>query len=713
MENRSIKSTWTDTGSANTWSPTALFCESCQAYLGATQAVCPRCGSPRSTPLPTRADQPLWRGELAGAAFGSPLVAGELLLFVSGDRRQGWLTALDRRSGARRWQFRAAQSLKSGLALAEGRVYFASRGLIPGAAQLYCCDLATGQRLWSQEICGGGSPPVLAGSRLYLGCEDGYLRCLDARTGEPLPGWSLEIPAGRVWQARAAERLALVCANGQVYWLPLDRACRKLPEAWELGGAATSPPVVADGWLYAGLEGGQLAALNLQNGARRLLAQGLGGVVAAPAVDGQTLFVGGMDHSLRALELPSGVERWQARFEHAIAAAPLACGGLVFCTAHDGALHAIEAASGDLAWNFPLDASHTPEFGSPQLADGVIYIGGANGQAYALPWRLGRYEWAAGWLEKAGCLDAAAECRALEGDFSQDIQTRQRAHRAAADNWRRAGQAENSAQLWLALDQHALAAEAFQTAGLHWRMQDSARAAGFFAQAAHLYFNLHQRQAVNECTRALASCACLPYVSLQPINLGKSIQWEQGELTLRVTNEGRAPMTGLRMWIGGALKSVVEARIPEVLLPGQMWRIPLTVIPTQAHSALEIEIEYPSAAPEYPLLRGMLAIDIQAIEPPKPPVQFGDVGMIRLTIGGETAEGLRIIARDVGVMRSESGIGEATIAGDVGAVSAHNGINQANIAGDVGVVSAHNGINQATIAGDVGLASGVTKPHGE
>jgi len=648
-------------------SPSALFCPACQAYLGATAAACPLCQSPRAGALPARPDQPLWRGDFRGAARGRPLVAGDLLLFASGERRQGCLTALDRHSGESRWRFQSAHSLESGLAVAEERVFFASRGLLKSGAQLFCRALETGARLGKPGTCGGAwSPPIVAGMRLYLACEAGWLHCLDARTGKPMPDWSLNIPAGRAWLARHNEQLALVGAAGQVYLLPLDRARGRLPKAIELGGAVTGMPTVANDWLYAGLEGGQLAALNLQDERQRWRLAGVGKLVAAPALDGQTLFIGGMDHSLRALEIPGGGERWQARFNHAIAAPPLAAGGLVYCAAHDGALHVFEALSGQPAWDFQLDAPDTPELGSPQLAEGVVYIGGANGQAYALPWHLGRYDWAAGWLEKAGWRAEAAECRALQGHFSQDLQTRQRAHQAAAENWRLAGQAEKSAHLWLALGQNALAAEAFQTAGSHWRMQDSSRAAGFFAQAAHLHFILHQREAVNECTRALASCAGLPYVSLQPVNLGKSVQWAPGELTLRVTNEGRAPVTGLRMWIGGALKSVVEARIPEVLMPGQMWRIPLAITPTQAHSALEIEIEYPSAAPEYPLLRGMLALDIQAIEPPKPPVQFGDVGMLRLTISGETAEGLRIIARDVGVMRSESGIGEATIAGDVG-----------------------------------------------
>ena len=57
-----------------------------------------------------------------------------------------------------------------------------------------------------------------------------------------------------------------------------------------MGAKLTSPPAIAHGWLYAGLEGGQLGALDLRSGQKRSLSEGHKGIVAAPAVAGQRLF---------------------------------------------------------------------------------------------------------------------------------------------------------------------------------------------------------------------------------------------------------------------------------------------------------------------------------------------------------------------------------------------------------------------------------------
>jgi hypothetical protein len=54
----------------------------------------------------------------------------------------------------------------------------------------------------------------------------------------------------------------------------------------------------------------------------------------------------------------------------------------------------------------------------------------------------------------------------------------------------------------------------------------------------------------------------------------------------------------------------------------------------------------------------MLAVELQAIEPPNRPIQIGDVDMLQLPIGGLASEGLQIVTRDIAFMGSYGSIAE-------------------------------------------------------
>lgn len=99
-----------------------------------------------------------------------------------------------------------------------------------------------------------------------------------------------------------------------------------------------------------------------------------------------------------------------------------------------------------------------------------------------------------------------------------------------------------------------------------------------------------------------------------------------------------------------------------------------------------MEIEYDSGQPECGPLRGMLAVTLEAVEPPQKPLQTGDVGTLQLIVAGTTAEGLQIATRDVGVMRSSGDIGAVTVAGNAGGVYAGEIAGSVQVGGDVGLV---------------------------
>lgn len=126
------------------------------------------------------------------------------------------------------------------VAAAEGLVFFGSSS----ENKLFCLDGPTGSIRWKQRL---GGPirlaPTYAEGRVYVGCDDGYAYCFEARTGRP------------VWRFHAAPEERRVLGHGRMISL------------WPLRGG-----VLVDGgvvYLSAGIfpaEGVFLYALDAKTG---------------------------------------------------------------------------------------------------------------------------------------------------------------------------------------------------------------------------------------------------------------------------------------------------------------------------------------------------------------------------------------------------------------------------------------------------------------
>ncbi|MCK4959155.1 MAG: PQQ-binding-like beta-propeller repeat protein, partial [Planctomycetes bacterium] len=85
--------------------------------------------------------------------------------------------------------------------VADGKVYFASAT----AGKVNCIDLASGKANWSFFTDGPVRfTPSVYNGRVYFGSDDGYVYCLDAKSGEP------------VWKYRPGPSAEKVIGNGQM-----------------------------------------------------------------------------------------------------------------------------------------------------------------------------------------------------------------------------------------------------------------------------------------------------------------------------------------------------------------------------------------------------------------------------------------------------------------------------------------------------------------
>lgn len=238
------------------------------------------------------------------------------------------------------------------------------------------------------------SSPVIAEGRLVIGCDDGNVYCLDARTGE------------KRW-------------------------------AHATGDVIEAPPLIHAGTAYIGSSNGLFFALDLETGTPRWQAQTddkiLGGANHFEAGGETRVVVGSYDSNLYCFAAADGSLRWKYATDNYVNGTPAVDDGRIVFGGCDAVLHVVSAADGtalsklelgsdahvagsvalragrvyfghygnafvcadlgknELVWSFP-DAKH-PFFSSPALAGERVVFGGRNKNLHCVDAGTGALLW--------------------------------------------------------------------------------------------------------------------------------------------------------------------------------------------------------------------------------------------------------------------------------------------------------------------------------
>ena len=273
--------------------------------------------------------------------LSSPVVAQGSVFFGSGD---GHVYAVDAASGALRWKFRTGDVVHASPAMADGAVFVGSWD-----GKLYALDASSGALRWAFQ---GGtdalmfnqqgfqSSPAVAHGVVYSGSRDANVYALDARTGREL--WRFS--TGLSWVVSSP-----AVADGRVHFATSDSA------RYHVVDALSGKPVA-------------------DNSTKAF-------VFSSPVLAGDVALLGVLNGSLQARDRATGTLLWEFRTE-----AALANRGWVLTP--DGRFNA--------PWLFPSNWREATAvgserqfsvgsfFSSPLVAGGVIYIGSADGNLYAI-----------------------------------------------------------------------------------------------------------------------------------------------------------------------------------------------------------------------------------------------------------------------------------------------------------------------------------------
>jgi outer membrane protein assembly factor BamB len=360
----------------------------------------------------------LWKVELP-ALKHPPVVVGGVVIVVTGEK----VLALDRATGEQVWTFattweigpvawgptvyvgdRADNLCALDVKTGKARGGFESLGVFgaPAVADgviyvggfqnaLWAVDAETGKRKWEAEL---KAPvvyslrPLIVGQTLYVATRDGCVHAFDARTGKPK--WSGEAVEGRA-EPPADERSKARDAGEQVHAL---LACGDLILACSRGGVrALESATGKAAWNYKQpVE--QPAALGANV---RIVFNGKFAIVDPqyahyPPVAGEGAIYVSDGAAIRALDAGTGKEQWAWTPE---AKAPVVPDGGVVVIG--GGKAQIRAAVVRVQVNnqvMVLNDFARPMVGlsSPAVADGVVYVGSAEG-VHAVDARTGQELW--------------------------------------------------------------------------------------------------------------------------------------------------------------------------------------------------------------------------------------------------------------------------------------------------------------------------------
>ena len=222
--------------------------------------------------------------------------------------------------------------------------------------------------LWKFTTSGAvTSSPSASEGKIYVGSQDTYLYCLNARTGD------------LIWR-------------------------------FKTGGRIESSPAVVNGSVYVVSDDGYIYSLNAVNGSS-IWVKYIGSdypavfnsvqiVRSSPTVVAGKVYVGSVDSNLYCLNAQTGTTQWIYKTGGVVTSSPSVNGSSVYITSQEpttGALYKLDADHGNLLWKTALpyhqQSTGTDMHGSPVVADGGVFVSSNRGAYYGINSSTGNITW--------------------------------------------------------------------------------------------------------------------------------------------------------------------------------------------------------------------------------------------------------------------------------------------------------------------------------
>lgn len=274
----------------------------------------------------------LWKTQLDGGVYGSPVARGEIL-YVAGHDQNLW--ALNMMNGKVLWSYTTGGAISATPAIAGDTVVVASKDGTMTALQA-----ASGKQKW--RIKTGGkilSSPVTEDGMLYFGSNDLFLYALDL-------------------------------ADGKTLW-------RYYARDYRFGGLYASPGLDKER-VYIGAKNGVLHAVERQTGKSAWKTELGSAMYDAPLLSGNRIYAGSYDRYIYALDSSTGAILWRTALDDWPQGTPVLLGKTLYAVSHSGMMYEMHASDGAIVWQESLgeELRHSFTVG----ANGIGVIGTLQGR---------------------------------------------------------------------------------------------------------------------------------------------------------------------------------------------------------------------------------------------------------------------------------------------------------------------------------------------
>jgi outer membrane protein assembly factor BamB len=300
----------------------------------------------------------------------SPGVADGIVVVGS---RDGHIYGFDSASGTLKWCYIAGNLIEfSSPSIIDGRVYI---GCIN--ASIICLDLYTGMPYWTSYVEDVvRSSPLIVDGHVYVGSADCNLYCLDASNGTII--WKYKTNGGI--------DCSPAYADGIVYFGSIDYHTYAVnassgEEIWKVFTVhGLCSPAVQNGRVYLGCNNGSVLCLNAYTGAGIWQFHTSDWVVSSPALAYGCVYIGSEDNNVYCLNATDGKKIWQTATEYWVWSSPTVCEGNVYVGSDDYCIYCLDVYTGEIKWNWETNgAIHS----SPAILNNTLYIGSDDYSLYA------------------------------------------------------------------------------------------------------------------------------------------------------------------------------------------------------------------------------------------------------------------------------------------------------------------------------------------
>lgn len=248
------------------------------------------------------------------------------------------------------------------------------------------------RNLWQLESAGGReffSSPALVDDVLYLGCNDGNMRAVNATTGSVL--WSFSTVCG-ICGEPAVDSATVYFGGQDGYVYALDRATGRRRWSSGLGyHIFCDTGILCDSLVLSGNSMGKVCALDGRTG-QPVWDREIGGIVLGPAVvDTMAIFTS--ENGVTAVFDCHGETVWTT--EHTAQASPPSADSTAVYVAYSGGMvRKFDIGDGTLLWD--TDVVSRPGrtvLARPVLTGGKVLVGTNDGQLICLDRETGAIIW--------------------------------------------------------------------------------------------------------------------------------------------------------------------------------------------------------------------------------------------------------------------------------------------------------------------------------